>query len=254
MEDGLKLGVEGGGRGASDGLILPAPIDEVFERRDWPREEVAGLLLRCLSRQREGEQPAQGVDITGRHSGLGREGFGRHVAGRAGEALGIVASRAGQAEVDHTDAVRGRTDDGVLRLEVAMHEAWSRAVQRFERLGGVQAKLGGLVWRKRTGPVDALLQRLAGDVLHHQHVARPEAEAFVVAGDAARGQDLKLLLLAAGILLLGGIVVDDGLEGALLALDDIGGEVDRAERPLPEHVVDTIALGLVGRSERYAYE
>jgi hypothetical protein len=94
--------------------------------------------------------------------------LGRDVVGGSEHATtlrqGNLGTAARDAEIGQLGAAV-RIQQDVLRLDVAVHDAalvrGSERSRHFDRVGD------GLVHRQAPGPVQTLLQRLAGDVLEH---------------------------------------------------------------------------------------
>ena len=96
--------------------------------------------------------------------------LGGHVHRRAGDhaALGQagVVGRPGQAEVGDLDPMLPAFEQHVARLDVAVDQV--RGVGGGQPLGDLPADPHDLRHFQRAGAVEPLLQRLAGDELHHQ--------------------------------------------------------------------------------------
>ena len=125
---------------------------------------------RGLARAQGVEDAAQAEQVGPVIDRLAAGLLGRHVLGRPGHHARLghrgVVHRAGQPEVGDLDPLDAVLQQDVRGLDVAMDQPLG--VGRGQGAGGLAAdaedlgQLGGLA------PVDQILDRLAGDVLHHQ--------------------------------------------------------------------------------------
>jgi hypothetical protein len=111
---------------------------------------------------------AQRVDVRLAVDVVAERLLGRHVVGRAEHApvgrQALLVERAGDSEVGDLGGALA-VDQHVLRLHVAMHDVVR--VGTAERAGDLDRVGDRLVHRQAAHPADALLERLALDVLEH---------------------------------------------------------------------------------------
>ncbi len=152
--------------------------------------------------------------------GLAAGLLGRHVLRRAGDDAGLGQTRvvggAGEAEVDELDALDAVLQQDVRRLDVAVDQP--DRVRRLEPPGRLHADPDDLLDGQRAGPVDPVLERLAGDVLHDE--VRQPARGV----DGVDGDDVVVTDRRGGLALAGEPAAGRGARGQL------GGEdLDRHE-------------------------
>ncbi len=96
--------------------------------------------------------------------------FGRHIERSAAHETGAselhIFGGAGQAEVGQLHAVVRRLEQNVARLDIAVNQPLG--MRGREAMRGLHADAHDLAHRQRLFAVEPLLERFAGNELHHQ--------------------------------------------------------------------------------------